>query len=410
MAKRQEPFREPKRIPSVRIVRPGGRPFQLRYLCPEKGKEVRISTGCRDEVEALRQKRELEAKLLLGIQAAPTRRPIYEPNMEWDEFREQYRTIHLATLGIKSSADSESRLDIATKVMAPKTLGDLANSESLHRLQTLLLGGAESVNERERSPHTVRSYMASVLAAINWAHLQGWIETMPRFRRLKVGRLKAMKGRPLSGKEFLLMLDQVEAVVGAEATPSWKHLLRGLWESGLRLGELMHVSWDDPNKIMPQWSEGKRPVLNIPHTMQKNATEESIPLLPWFERLLLETPEADRKGWVFNPQALQAPEGGDTKDHRLTTEWVGRIVSRIGEKANIIVAPGDEARNRPTKYASAHDLRRSSGQRLLDAGVPPTIICRVMRHADWETTRRHYAPGDVQKEAATLQQLLALPV
>jgi hypothetical protein len=29
-----------------------------------------------------------------------------------------------------------------------------------------------------------------------------------------------------------------------------------------------------------------------------------------------------------------------------------------------------------------------------------------MRHSSWETTRRHYAPGDVQIEAAKLRQIL----
>jgi hypothetical protein len=40
--------------------------------------------------------------------------------------------------------------------------------------------------------------------------------------------------------------------------------------------------------------------------MQKNDTEESIPLLPGFESLLLETPEAEQFGWRFNPNSLQA--------------------------------------------------------------------------------------------------------
>ena len=39
--------------------------------------------------------------------------------------------------------------------------------------------------------------------------------------------------------------------------------------------------------------------------MQKNDTEEEIPLLPWFEKVLLETAECERTGWVFNPASLQ---------------------------------------------------------------------------------------------------------
>ena len=37
---------------------------------------------------------------------------------------------------------------------------------------------------------------------------------------------------------------------------------------------------------------------------QKNDTEESIPLIPGFEELLLETPEAEQFGWTFNPMEV----------------------------------------------------------------------------------------------------------
>ncbi|WP_261342602.1 hypothetical protein [Caulifigura coniformis] len=33
-----------------------------------------------------------------------------------------------------------------------------------------------------------------------------------------------------------------------------------------------------------------------------------------------------------------------------------------------------------------------------------------MRHSSWETTRKHYAPGDIQQDAAVLQRLLGKPV
>ncbi len=39
--------------------------------------------------------------------------------------------------------------------------------------------------------------------------------------------------------------------------------------------------------------------------MQKNDIEEAIPLLPAFERLLLETPETERVGWLLDPASLQ---------------------------------------------------------------------------------------------------------
>jgi integrase len=249
-----------------------------------------------------------------------------------------------------------------------------------------------------------------------------------------------MKGRAITLEEFERLLDKVEAgllvvppckrptgakpsrrkyrrhpealaeyrekreAVVARVSPSWQHVLRGLWESALRLDELMHVAWDIPGYIVPEWKPGRLPVLRIPSAMQKNDTEEEIPLLPGFERLLLETPEDQRHGWVFNPLPLTLSKS--SRFQRPNAEWVGEVISRIGKVAGIIVHQGDVHKGRPVKFVSAHDLRRSCAERLLAARVPPMTIARVLRHASWETTRRHYAAGDVQRDAGILRELL----
>jgi integrase len=148
------------------------------------------------------------------------------------------------------------------------------------------------------------------------------------------------------------------------------------------------------------------PILEIPAALQKNDTEESIPLLPWFETVLLETPLEHRNGWVFHPKSLQLRFGRKVRHKRPNAEWVGRIVGRIGRAADIVVEIADEKTGRPIKYASAHDLRRSCGDRLRNVGVTPLVMCRVMRHASRETTRKHYAPGDVQSDAEVLRNSL----
>ena len=278
MAKRRKPDqRSSRRIPKVRLAKPEGRPIQLRYFCPVEKREIRISTGTRDEQEAELQKAELEAKLLLGVNGKPGQSKANGPEMEWADFREQYRTLHLSTIRDNSAVHAESRLDVAERILKPRTLGDFADPNSLQQLQAKLLAGEQSLRKKPRSPHTVKGYMNCVLGAVHWAHLQGWLPTAVRIRKIKVGKIKAMKGRPISVDEFLLMLDKTAGVVGLEAADAWRYILRGLWESALRLDELMHVSWDKPGTIRPIWPAGQLPVLDIPATMQKNDTEESIP-------------------------------------------------------------------------------------------------------------------------------------
>jgi integrase len=183
--------------------------------------------------------------------------------------------------------------------------------------------------------------------------------------------MQRLKGRPITAEEFERMLDKVPQMVGDDAAPSWKYLLRGLWESALRIDEVMHLSWDLPATIRPMWRRGRLPVLEIPAEAQKNDTEEAIPLLPGFETVLLETPEADRTACVFNPASLQPTIGKRAAGTRPDAGCVGKVVARIGEAAGVVVVPAEPTKGKGPKCASAHDLGRSCAERLLDAGVPP---------------------------------------
>lgn len=58
------------------------------------------------------------------------------------------------------------------------------------------------------------------------------------------------------------------------------------------------------------------------------------------------------------------------------------------------------------EVASAHDLRRTCADRLEEAGVDPLVIGRIMRHKSYETTRRFYATGNVQRDARRLHEVL----
>lgn len=393
-------------VPKVRITAPAGRPLQVRYWCNKQRREIRLSVGSRDIVDAEKLKARVEAKLLLGIEVEVGKKQVCGPDMDIEAFLNEYSRHHLGTLRDKTAKDAGSRLDIAIRILKPKTLGDLAKPDALLRLQTSLLEGEESRRKEPRSVFTVRGHMKSVLAALNWAHYQNWLPTQPRGPKLKAPKLSAMKGRPITEAEFNLMLAAVPEVVGERASESWKRVLRGLWESALRIEELMNVSWDEEGAIVPRWNDGQFPVLDIPAAMQKNDSDQTIPLLPAFEEILLETPEDQRKGWVFNPESLPLRFGGEPKCPRLKVGWVGKVISRIGKKANIKVGSEKNKKGAVVKFASAHDLRRSCAQRLRDAGVPPLIICRIMRHSSWETTRKYYAAGTVQSEAETLKSFL----
>ena len=75
---------------------------------------------------------------------------------------------------------------------------------------------------------------------------------------------------------------------------------------------------------------------------------------------------------------------------RLGKDRVGRIISRIGEAAGIVVVQEDERTGKRRKYASAHDIRRGFAQRLINAGVSAETLKVAMRHRDFATTEKHY--------------------
>jgi integrase len=92
------------------------------------------------------------------------------------------------------------------------------------------------------------------------------------------------------------------------------------------------------------------------------------------------------------------------KGPRLTTHRVGEIISAIGKAAGVKVAT--EARGGKTKYASAHDCRRSFGERWSHRVMPP-VLQQLMRHADINTTLRYYAGRNAETTSETVWKALS---
>ena len=90
-----------------------------------------------------------------------------------------------------------------------------------------------------------------------------------------------------------------------------------------------------------------------------------------------------------------------TASGRLTLERVSRVIAEIGRVAGVIVRQADEATGRRLKYASAHDLRRSCAERLINLGISAETLMVIMRHRDFATTRKFYGAKRAAQAAAT---------
>ena len=93
----------------------------------------------------------------------------------------------------------------------------------------------------------------------------------------------------------------------------------------------------------------------------------------------------------------------------MTRERVSRVIAQIGEEAKVIVRQPSKESGRRIKYASAHDLRRSFAERLINAGVSAETLMVIMRHKDFATTRKFYgAKRAAQSAAIEIHQKLVI--
>lgn len=350
----------------------------LRYTDPVTGQKVEKSAGTAKEREAVKRAGEWETELRNGIAAVHS-------NLRWDAFREAYQN-HVDTTLADGSADKVATMFSVVKLrMNPDKITRIT-TQWITRFQKRML-------DADRSPATVESHCRHLKAALNWAKGQGWIQTVPQFDRLKRAKsAKTMKGRPITGEEFDRLLEAVRSDLKQRQWKSMTALLKGLWLSGLRLGEALSLTWD-------QWADGIRVdtseefvVLRIPAEDEKGGKDRTYPITPDFTEFLLATPKADRVGFVFNPEL-----------HRgvcRRTDTVSGVISELGRSAGIKV----DENSQKVIYASAHDLRRSFGNRWA-RHVMPMVLKELMRHSSVATTEKFYVDIKAQETARFLSEV-----
>ena len=330
-------------------------------------------------------------------------------SITWQQFRMLYEDQVLPSLAAGTSGKVRTMFNHVERVLPKVRDGRLSDltAEALGRLQQDLRGAG-------RSEFTIAGVLAHLRSALHWAADQGMIFRVPSIRRPKRahGGKRKMKGRAIVEEELDRMLAAVPSALGewqtrrrqmarraarrkglkehhtttdsvpVEIAPatveSWRHYILGLWLSGLRLTELMLLSWDRDDRPRVDLSE-EFPLLRIPAEMQKADRDTLTTIPPDFYTFLDATPAADRHGPVFFPTM---PSG-----NRATGEQAGRMISLLGELARVVVHT--HPRTGRVKYASAHDLRRAYGTRWSRV-VSASELQDMMRHADYHTTQAYY--------------------
>jgi integrase len=124
--------------------------------------------------------------------------------------------------------------------------------------------------------------------------------------------------------------------------------------------------------------------------MEKGNQDRELSMAPEFVKFLEETPPAKRTGRVF-----KFYNGRQKKWQEFNSSWIGKVVCKIGEKSRVVVD------KKSGKFASAHDLRRSFGQRW-STMVMLQVLMELMRHNEIATTLKYYVGANARATSSVL--------
>lgn len=284
------------------------------------------------------------------------------------------------SLAKNTAALNTSVFNTVERIIDPKRLSAL-DARQISKLQTTL-------RKEKKAEATIKAYLTHLKAALRWAKQMKLLRETPEIVMPK--RANTMKGRAVTTEELERILDKVEVEVGTKAAESWKFLLKGLWWSGLRLGEALILRWNDGSFRLNY--DLKRPMFQIQAEAEKGNKDRLLPMAPEFVEFLESVPEDERDGWVFTPMPQR------NYGNRPRLETTSSIIVKIGKASGVKV---NDRQHGKVKYASAHDLHRSLGCRWAMRVMPP-VLMQMMRHENIQMTQQFYVGRNAEMAAEAI--------
>ena len=377
--------------------------YILRYRDPKTNLVVKKTTDIKlNQAKGLKEAEQeaatLEAALWQGKYVTPS-------DLDWEAFTARYCKEKLNRLAPKTKKKALLVLDRVASELHPKRPASIT-FERLSFFKGLL-------EEGNVSDTTIQSYFAHLKASLKWAADLGIIARAPKFPKIERAKRSngttPHRGRGITKEELermqvavdILFADKEKgtSVVCRESDRiAWKQYLEALWLSGLRLEESFALSWNEWEQVrvvIVGKGRLKECQLHIDAEGQKNHETQRLPLAHDFSQWLLSIPASERSGKVFSFP-------GECNKQIQTGEAVGKLVSKLGKMAKVVVAQG---KGKPTKFASAHDLRRSFGDRWA-LEIQPAALRELMRHRELDTTMRYYVGITAANVSAITRRVL----
>lgn len=338
--------------------RPDGR-WRVDVVGWQGGERVRLKKSAKTRAEGVRIEAELRAKLATGQMIAPAKVPTFA---EWaKEFLEVYAASN------NKPSEQQTKKTLLERHLLP-AFGDA-------RLDRISVAEIERYKAaklaQKRAPKTVNNHLAVLRrmfhVAIKWRRMSG---PAPEIAFLKVA---APTFRFLSFEEARALL--------AGADSEWRPMLLVALRTGLRIGELLALRWEDVD-LGNSRVVVRRTVYRGELGSPKGGRERQVSLSPEAVSALRTLPSRFVKGYVF---------GGGHQP--LTPGEVKWPLWRAADAAGL-------------ERFSWHVLRHTFASHLVMRGVTLKGVQELLGHADIVMTMRyaHLSPEVTTEAVARLDE------
>jgi integrase len=203
---------------------------------------------------------------------------------------------------------------------------------------------------------------------VNWACARGIISDNP----LKALRLPKARARP----QPCFLLEQVDAVLRAANEPS-RSMFAVLAFTGMRVGELQWLSWDD--------IDFERSVIHVRSKERwspKSGRDRVVPTHPRVRSVLELLPKGHR--WVFTAAPSEKyPEGGRQINAGHLLAKLKAVLRKLG-----------------IREGKLHTFRHFFISHCANNGVEPFKLMKWVGHSDLSVILQYYAVSDAESQRA----------
>jgi integrase len=214
---------------------------------------------------------------------------------------------------------------------------------------------------------TVHNDTVLLRQLVNFAVRSGMIATDP-LRGMKLSRPKATPQPFWKRAE----MDQIIAAAGSVQRPVFIMLA----ETGMRIGEVKFLTWDDVD-----FENGVVHIQAKDDWKPKTGDTRVVPMSPAARKMLAEQPR--RAAWVFTAKASRKHPAGD---HQVSEQRLLQHLKRVLKKLGL---PGH-----------LHTFRHSFISHALTQGIAEAVVRTWVGHVDDQIIRRYTHIADVDSKAA----------